>query len=378
MANQRDYYQVLGVPRSASQEDIRTKFRRLALEYHPDRNKDPGAQEKFKEVNSAYQALSDPQKRAQYDRFGHLGVGGGRGAGHGFEGAENFGGFGDIFDAFFGGFGARTRKAPQRGRDVHTATTVTFEEAVFGVGSEIEVERVEQCAACRGVGSEPGSSPEQCAHCNGAGQVRRVQRSIFGQFTQVGPCTQCNGEGTIITNPCSHCRGSARERRHRKIMVDIPPGVEDEMQVRLTREGDAGSNGGTPGDLYIELRVQPHEFFARRDHDILLELPINFAQAALGDELQVPTLNGPETIRIPGGTQSGAEFRIKGRGIPYSAKGRRGDQMVIVNVITPSHLDERQRRLFMELAETMGNGSKDDKGWFGKFKGALGKDGKGS
>ena len=378
MANQRDYYQVLGVPRNASQEDIRTKFRRLALEYHPDRNKDPDAQEKFKEVNSAYQALSDPQKRAQYDRFGHLGVGGGRGAGHGFEGAETFGGFGDIFDAFFGGSGARTRKAPQRGRDVHTATTVTFEEAVFGVGREIEVERVEQCATCRGTGSEPGASPEQCAHCNGAGQVRRVQRSIFGQFTQVGPCTQCNGEGTIITNPCSHCRGSARERRHRKIMVDIPPGVEDEMQVRLTREGDAGSNGGTPGDLYIELRVQSHEVFARRDHDILLELPINFAQAALGDELQVPTLTGPETIRIPEGTQSGAEFRIKGKGIPYSAKGRRGDQMVIVNVVTPSHLDERQRRLFMELAEAMGNGSKDDKGWFGKFKEALGKDGKDS
>ncbi|MFH1560774.1 MAG: molecular chaperone DnaJ [Chloroflexota bacterium] len=375
MTNERDYYQVLGVPRNASQEEIRTKFRRLALEYHPDRNRDPSAQEKFKEINSAYQVLSDPQKRAQYDRFGHLGMGAGRGAGRGFEGSETFGGFGDIFDAFFGGFGTRTRRAPQNGRDIRTTTTISFEEAVFGVDKEIEVGRVEPCSSCRGTGAESGSSPAQCPHCHGTGQVRRIQRSIFGQFTQVGPCTQCNGEGSIITNPCSHCRGSARERRNRKIRVDIPPGVEDGMQVRLTREGDAGSNGGMPGNLYIELLVKPHEIFQRRDHDILLELPVNFAQAALGDEFQVPTLSGPETIRIPGGTQSGAEFRIKGKGVPYSAKGKRGDHLVIVNVVTPKNLDERQRQLFAALAETMSNGSKDDKGWLGKIKDAMGKDG---
>jgi molecular chaperone DnaJ len=375
MTNERDYYQVLGVPRSASQDDIRTKFRRLALEYHPDRNRDPGAQEKFKEINSAYQVLSDPQKRAQYDRFGHVGAGAGRGTGHGFEGSENFGGFGDIFDAFFGGFGTRTRKASQNGRDINTTTTISFEEAVFGVDKEMEVERVEPCSTCKGTGAEPGSTPTKCPHCNGLGQVRRVQRSIFGQFTQVGPCAQCNGEGSIITNPCSHCRGSARERRKRKIRVDIPPGVEGGMQVRLIREGDAGSNGGQPGNLYIELRVEPHEIFLRKDHDILLELPINFAQAALGDEFEVPTLNGPETIRIPGGTQSGTEFRIKGKGVPYSAKGRRGDHLVVVNVITPKHLDEHQRQLLAELGESMSNGSKDDKGWLGKIKDALGKDG---
>ena len=375
MTNERDYYKVLGVPRSASQDDIRTKFRRLALEYHPDRNKDPTAQEKFKEINSAYQVLSDPQKRAQYDRFGHMGVGAGRGTGHGFEGSETFGGFGDIFDAFFGGFGARTRRAPQTGHDIHATTTISFEEAVFGVEREVELGRVEPCSRCKGVGAEPGSSPAQCPHCNGTGQVRRVQRSIFGQFAQVGPCTQCHGEGRIITSPCSQCRGSARERRNRKIRVDIPPGVEDGMQVRLTREGDAGSNGGTPGNLYIELKVEPHEIFHRKDHDILLELPINFVQAALGDELEVPTMSGPETVQIPAGTQSGTVFRIKGKGVPYSVKGKRGDHLVVVNVVTPKSLDERQRQLFKELADTMSNGSKDDKGWLGKIKDALGKDG---
>ena len=374
MTNERDYYKVLGVPRSASQENIRAKFRRLALEYHPDRNRDPGAQEKFKEINSAYQVLSDPQKRAQYDRFGHVRAGAGRGTGHGFEGAENFGGFGDIFDAFFGGFGTGTRRASQNGRDIHTTTTISFEEAVFGVDKEVEVERVEPCSTCKGTGAESGSTPTQCPHCNGVGQIRKVQRSIFGQFTQVGPCTQCDGEGSIITNPCSHCRGSMRERRKRKIKVDIPPGVDGGMQVRLMSEGDAGSNGGLPGNLYIELRVEPHEVFLRKDYDILLEVPINFAQAALGDEFEVPTLNGPETIRIPGGTQSGTEFRIKGKGVPYSTKGRRGDHLVVVSVITPKHLDDHQRQLFAELAESMRNGYKDDKGWLGKIKDALGKD----
>jgi molecular chaperone DnaJ len=375
MTNERDYYKVLGVARNASQDEIRTKFRRLALEYHPDRNKDPGAQDKFVEINSAYQVLSDTQKRAQYDRFGHVGAGGGRGAGHGFEGSETFGGFGDIFDAFFGGFGGRTRGTPQSGRDLHTTTTISFEEAVFGVEKEVEVTRVEPCSLCNGVGAEPGSSPTQCPHCNGTGQIKRVQRSIFGQFAQVGPCTQCSGEGRIITSPCSQCRGSARERRNRKIKVDIPSGVDDGMQVRLTREGDAGRNGGAAGNLYIELGVEPHEIFHRKDYDILLELPINFAQAALGDEFEVPTLSGPEIVSIPAGTQSGTVFRIKGKGVPFPIKGRRGDHLVVVNVVTPKSLDERQRQLFKELADTMSNGSKDDKGWLDKIKDALGKDG---
>ena len=374
MSSERDYYKVLGVPRNSSQEEIRTKFRRLALEFHPDRNKDPAAQGKFKEINSAYQVLSDPQKRAQYDRFGHLGVGSGRGTGHGFEGAETFGGFGDIFDAFFGGSAGRARKAPQVGRDLLTTVRISFEEAVFGVEKEIGVSRIESCSGCRGTGSELGSSPEQCIQCNGSGQIRRIQRSVFGQFSQVGPCTQCSGEGTIITSPCSQCRGSAREKQNRKIMVDIPPGVEEGMQIRLSREGDAGVNGGSSGNLYIQLKVGSHEFFHRRDHDIVLEVPINFAQAALGDELEVPTLRGTETVRIPAGTQSGALFRIKGQGVPYTAKGKSGDHLVVVNLVTPKSLDDRQRHIFEELAETMSNAPNDGKSWLDKIKSALGKD----
>ena len=373
MTTQRDYYEVLGASRNSSQEEIRTKFRRLALDYHPDRNKDPQAQEKFKEINAAYQVLSDPQKRAQYDRFGHAGVGAGNGGGRGFEGAENFGGFGDIFDAFFGGFGTRSRRAPQTGNDLQTNLTLSFEEAVFGVETDIDVSRVEVCSRCNGSAGEPGSSTVDCEHCKGTGQVRRVQRSIFGQFTQVGPCTPCNGEGRIITNPCTQCSGAGRERRRRKMKVDIPPGVEDGTQVRLTREGDAGSHGGLPGNLYIALQVQPHEVFKRRDYDILYDLPVNFAQAALGDEMEVPTLNGPESLHIPEGTQSGTVFRIRGKGVPYS-KSKRGDHLVTVNVVTPKSLDENQRQLLQELAKTLSNGSREDKGWFGKIKDALGKD----
>lgn len=370
MTTQQDFYGVLGVPRDASQDEIRTKFRRLALEYHPDRNKDPGAQEKFKEINSAYQVLSDPQKRAQYDRFGQNGPG----AGRGFEGTETFGGFGDVFDAFFGGFGGQAQSSAQAGRDVRTRTTLSFEEAVFGVEKEIDVSRVEPCGRCNGTASEPGTTPTQCTQCRGTGQMRRVQRSIFGQFTQVGPCTQCKGEGKIITNACTQCKGAGREKRQRKINVDIPPGVDDGVQIRLAREGDAGLNGGTPGNLYIDLRVLPHEVFQRNDHDILVELPINFAQAALGEDIEVPAISGKEKVHIPAGTQSGAVIRIKGKGVPYEAKGRRGDHLVVVNVVTPTSLDAGQRRLMEQLAATLGNGSSSDKGWLGKIKDALGKD----
>ncbi|MBI2855276.1 MAG: molecular chaperone DnaJ, partial [Chloroflexi bacterium] len=280
----------------------------------------------------------------------------------------------DIFDAFFGGFGNRTRRAPQRGSDVQTAVTLSFEEAVFGADREIEVERIEPCSQCRGDGSEPGSTTSQCSNCRGAGQVRRVQRSIFGQFSQVSICPQCSGEGRIITNPCSRCRASGREHRHRKIRVQVPPAVESGMQVRLTGEGNSGANGGPPGNLYVEIRVQPHEIFQRRDHDILYELPINIAQAVLGSETEVPTLNGTEPLRIPEGTQPGTVFRLKGKGVPYSPKGKRGDQLVVVNVVTPRSLDERQRQLFQELAKTLVNGSKEDKGWLGKIRESLGID----
>ncbi|MQF98444.1 MAG: molecular chaperone DnaJ [SAR202 cluster bacterium] len=353
MANQKDFYKTLGVNRQATQEEIKTKFRKLALEYHPDRNKDASAQDKFKEINAAYQVLGDPQKRAQYDRFGDVGIGSGGWNQGGFGGAENFGGFGDIFDAFFGGFGGTTANAPRAGRDIQTATTISFEESAFGVEKEIEVERVEPCGECQGLGSRPGTTPIDCSDCNGLGQVRRIQRSIFGQFSQSGPCVKCNGQGKIITDPCNYCKGSSRERKRRRIKIDIPAGIEDSMQIRLTRQGNAGENGGPPGNLYVELNIKEHEIFTRRENDVLLNVPINFAQAALGDELELPSLTGTTTLKIPSGTQSGTEFRIKGIGIPHMARSRKGDQLVIVHVVTPKKLSSDQKKLFDELSKTM-------------------------
>ena len=353
MANQKDFYKTLGVNRQATQEEIKTKFRKLALEYHPDRNKDASAQDKFKEINAAYQVLGDPQKRAQYDRFGDVGMGSGGWSQGGFGGAENFGGFGDIFDAFFGGFGGATTNAPRVGRDIQTSTTISFEESAFGVEKEIEVDRVEPCAECKGSGSKPGTAPIDCSDCNGLGQVRRIQRSIFGQFSQSGPCNTCNGQGKIITDPCTYCKGSSRERKRRRIKVDIPAGIEDSMQIRLTRQGNAGENGGPPGNLYVELNIKEHEIFTRRANDVLLNVPINFAQAALGDELELPSLTGTTTLKIPSGTQSGTEFRIKGIGIPHMSRSRKGDQLVIVHVVTPKKLSSDQKKLFDELSKTM-------------------------
>lgn len=374
MSSEKDYYRVLGVPRTASQEEIRTTFRRLALEYHPDRNKSPDAQAKFKEVNAAYQVLSDPEKRAQYDRYGRVGPSSGSGYGRGFHGADSFGGFGDIFDAFFGGSGGGARSSARPGRDIRSRVTLSFEEAVFGVEKEIELGRIESCGRCEGTACEPGSSREQCTPCGGSGQVRRTSQSIFGQFTQVATCERCKGEGTLASNPCTQCDGIGLERRQRRISVDIPAGVDNGMQVRLTREGDAGSRGGRPGNLYVDLVVKPHKTFSRKDNDILMELQINFAQAALGDEVSVPTLNGLQTLRIPGGTQSGTVLRIKGKGVPYSSGGKRGDQLVIVGVVTPNSLDGRQKELFEELSRTLSDASDKPKGWVGKVKDALGKE----
>jgi len=374
MTTQKNYYQVLGVSKTASQEEIRTSFRKLALEFHPDRNKDPKAQAKFKEINEAYQTLSDPNKRADYDRFG-TSSGANSQRARGFDGSDPFGGFGDIFDAFFDAFGNRSRAAPQQGSDILTEMTISFEEAVFGAGKDLEVGRVEPCGHCKGDGSEPGSQPSQCQNCNGMGQVSRVQRSIFGQFNQVSVCSQCRGTGKLITNPCRNCKASGREKRQRKITVQIPAGVEDGTQVCLPQGGSTGVNGGGPGDLYINLHVQPHELFQRRDHEILYELPINMAEAVLGLDANIPTLNGNENLRIPEGTQAGTIFRIKGKGVPYSQNGkRRGDQLVVVNVVTPRKINGRQRELFKELADTLGDSSNEGKDWLGKIRESLGMD----
>ena len=373
----RDYYDVLGVSRAASEEEIKKAFRKLAMEYHPDRNKNPDAEEKFKEVNEAYQILLDPQKRAQYDRFGHAGVtAGSSGFGRDFEGSDVFGGFGDIFDSFFGDFTGRSQqRRPQRGSDIQYAVTVPFEEAVLGTEREVEVTRTERCHQCRGSGSKPGTSPSTCSTCRGMGQVRRSQRSVFGQFSQVTSCPNCIGKGSVINTPCDNCRGAGTERRNRKIVVKIPAGVEDGMQIRLTGEGDVGTNGSSPGNMYVHLNVKQHALFQREGNDIIYELPLNFVQAALGDEVEVPTLNGGETLRIPPGTQSGATFRIRGKGVPHLNGHRRGDLVIPVKLQIPTALDSRQRKLLEELGQTLekpNDASSNDKGLFDKIKDAFG------
>ncbi len=348
MVSKRDYYEVLNVSPGASEEEVRKAFRHLALEYHPDRNKSPDADVRFKEINEAYQVLSDPEKRAAYDRFGHAGVGGNGGAGRGFEGVDTFGGFGDIFDAFFGGVGRRTAE-PRRGRDLEMGLTLSFEEAALGARREIEVSRTERCERCKGTRAEPGTSAVTCSTCHGSGQVRRSQQSLFGQFLQVVTCTTCGGEGKVVTKPCISCRGAGAERHTRKLGVNIPAGVDDSSQVRLAGEGDAGSMGGPSGDLYLAVHVKEHKLFRRQGSDLLLELPINFAQAALGDKVEVPTLQGKTTLEIAAGVQSGATFRIKGEGVAHLDRKGRGELIVTVRVVTPRSMNAETRRIFEDL-----------------------------
>ena len=350
MTTKRDYYEVLEVGKGASEEDIRKAFRKKAMELHPDRNKAPDAAERFKEVNEAYQVLSDPQRRGQYDRFGHAGVRNGPGPGPGgFDGADLFGGFGDIFDAFFGG-GAATRTRTRRGRDVAVSVGVSFEEAAFGADREIEVDRVDKCRACDGSRSEPGYHPQTCSNCKGSGRVRRSQRSVFGQFVTEATCNVCDGSGEEIAHPCAACKGAGRERNRRRIAVSVPPGIFNGAQLSLQGQGHAGENGGPPGDLYVEVRVARHDLFERAENDVLLTLAINFPSVALGDEIEVPTLDGPELLKVPAGAQSGDVLRMKGKGVPHLGRAnRRGDQLVTLRVKTPPKLSKRQRELLEEL-----------------------------
>ncbi len=350
MPTKRDYYEVLGIGRNATDEEIKRAFRKLAFKYHPDHNHDDRAGERFKEVNEAYEVLSDRDKRAAYDRFGH---GGAEGFfGRGFEGF-GFGGFGDIFDAFFGGAAAATRQAPRRGADLSYSITITFEEAALGCEKEVTISRTENCSLCQGVGCKPGSQPVRCPNCNGTGQVRRVQQSLFGRFTHTTTCKQCQGEGRIITEPCPQCRGTGKEKRKRNISVKIPAGVDNGSQMRLSGEGEAGTRGGSPGNLYITLSVEEHEFFTRYNDDILYELPINFAQAALGTEVEVPTLDSKTKLKLPAGSQTGQVFRLKGQGIAHLHGRGRGDQLVTLFVVTPDSLTEKQRQLLRELGESL-------------------------
>ena len=338
------------MPRHASDEALKRAFRKLAFQYHPDRNKDPGAEGKFKEINEAYQVLSDPEKRRRYDHYGRVDIEGG------FP-DFGFGGLGDVFESFFGGFGtpfARTaQRVPHKGDSLQSHLTLSFKEAVFGCSKEVEMQRIEFCSSCHGIGSKPGTNPETCPDCRGTGQVRRVQQSIFGRFTHITTCSRCGGSGTVISNPCPQCQGRGRIKVKQRIRVDIPAGVDDGQRLRLDGEGSAGLYGGPPGDLYVTFSVKPHNLFQRDDSDILYELSINFAQAALGDEIRVPSLDGRVDLKIPPGTQSGKIFRLKGKGIPHIDGKGRGDLLVKVDIITPQRLDKNQRRLFEELAKIL-------------------------
>ncbi len=359
-ANKRDYYEILGVSRNATDDEIKKSFRRLAKQYHPDANKEQGAEARFIEINEAYEVLSDQQKRTAYDRYGHAGVGNGAGAGF-----NDFGGFSnlnDLFETFFAGTaGGQRRSGTQRGADLRYELTITFEEAVFGCQKEIELPRWETCTTCRGNGAQPGTSTSRCSACQGTGEIRRVQQSIFGQFVNVTMCERCRGEGRVITTPCEKCRGQGRVRNNRRVVVNIPAGVDDGINVRVTGEGEVSARGGTPGNLYVILSVKPHPFFKRQGNDIIYELPISFTQAALGDEVEVPTVdNKATTLKIPGGTQSGRSFRLKSMGVPVVHSSARGDQHVIVKVVTPTNLTTEQRHLLEEFARLEKEQSEQD------------------
>jgi molecular chaperone DnaJ len=354
MMTERDYYEVLGVPRNASADDLKAAFRKLARQYHPDVNKAADAEERFKEVNEAYAVLSDEQRRAAYDRYGHAGVRGPGGAAPDFT--VDFSDFADIFGDLFG-FGrsaARQRNVPRRGADLQYQVDLTFEEAVFGVEKEISITRDEACRVCNGSGAEPGTTPVRCPTCNGSGEVRQVRQTLLGSMVQVATCPQCRGQREIINTPCRTCNGRGLETRTRQKVVNIPAGVDTGTQMRLAGEGQPGINGGPSGHLFIAINVQPHKFFRRRETDILLDLTVNIAQAALGAEVEIPTVDGPETLKIPAGTQPGKVLNLKGKGVPRLRASGRGDQKVIVNVQVPTNLTGEQRKLFEQLAQTMG------------------------
>ncbi|MAT97606.1 MAG: molecular chaperone DnaJ [Anaerolineaceae bacterium] len=362
MATQRDFYDVLGLSRNASKDEVKKAYRKLARQYHPDVNKENGAEEKFKEVQRAYEVLSDERKRNAYDTYGHAGVENGAGGFGGFEGA-GFGNISDIFEELFNagfGGGRRRRRGPRRGMDLRADLSITFEEAVFGVEKEIEVRRPEVCSTCHGSGAKPGSSPIACTTCNGSGEVRRVQQSILGSFVNVTTCSTCQGSGELIPEPCPTCNGQKQTMEVRSLTVKVPPGVDSDTQIRLTGEGGPGQDGGPAGNLFVVIDVQPHEFFKRRGEDIYLDLHINVAQAALGDSIMVPTLDGDEPLDIPAGTQPGKVIRLRGKGVPrLDRSGRgvpmgRGDQHVLIQVAIPKKLTDEQMEMFQELSRTLG------------------------
>jgi len=349
---EKDYYEILGVSRDASSEDVKSAFRNLARKWHPDVNKAPEAEEKFKEINEAYAILSDAEKRAAYDRFGHAGL-------NGMGGMPDFTNFdfSDIFEDFFGfatGTRRRSRNAPRRGADLSYAVQLEFDEAFFGVEKEIEITRDEVCSVCNGNGAEPGTTPIRCPNCNGQGEVRQVKQTFLGSMVQVTTCPKCNGKGEVIETPCHNCHGKGIERKTVKKVVPIPAGVDNGTQIRLAGEGQPGLNGGPKGNLYLEINVKPHKFFKRRKDDIILDLDINIAQATLGADIEVPTMNGSDKLKIPSGTQPGKVFVLRNKGFPHVRGSGSGDELVVINVEVPTRLTDEQKELLEKLADTLG------------------------
>lgn len=372
MAEKRDYYEVLGLQKGASEDEIKKAFRKMAMKYHPDRNPDDKeAEEKFKEINEAYTILSDPDKKSKYDRFGHAGVDPNAGFGGGGFGG-GFGGFEDIFDMFsgfgggFGGFGGHQQRAnaPRKGRDLQKAITITFEEAAFGVKKEIEITKYVKCSTCDGEGAKPGTSKRTCPTCGGSGQVSEARRTPIGVFQNVTTCHQCNGAGTIIDEPCSDCKGTGKVRKTIKLNIDIPAGVDNESVIPIRGQGEPGVNGGPMGDLYIVISVKPHKLFKRQGNDLYLEMPISFDQAALGAEITVPTLEGKVSYKIPAGTQPGTVFRLRDKGIKILRREAKGDLFVKVNLEVPTKLNGKQKKAISQMAEVVTEECYQKKGGF--------------
>ena len=375
--NKRDYYDVLGVEKNAAEAEIKKAYRKLAAKYHPDVNHDADAEEKFKEINEAYEVLSDPDKKARYDQFGFAGVdpnfaaGGGNPFAGGFGGFSGFGDLGDIFGDFFGGGATRGRSAssPRKGENVVVQVDLSFEEAAFGTKKEVSVGRIETCDRCGGSGAAAGTQAETCDRCGGSGQVHVTQNFMGMTMQSSAACPKCGGKGRIIRTPCTRCKGKGRIRRTQKITVDIPAGIDDGQTVRVREQGSAGANGGPNGDLLVAVSIRPHPLFKREGSNVLCEMPITFTQAACGAEIEVPTLDGKVRYSIPEGTQTGATFRLRGKGIPYVGYKNRGDQYVTVVVETPTHLTKEQKDLLRRFEEvTAETATPKRKSFFEKLK----------
>jgi molecular chaperone DnaJ len=376
MAEKRDYYEVLGIQKGASEDEIKKAYKKLARKYHPDMNPgDKEAEEKFKEVNEANEVLSDPEKKARYDQFGFAGVDPNYGAGAGggaYGGGFDFGDLGDIFGSFFGGgFGGGQRRnpnAPQRGESIRASVSVSFTEAAFGCEKSVTLERSEQCPTCKGNGCAPGTTPEICPDCHGTGTVQTRRQTPMGVFASNGPCRKCGGTGRLIHQPCPDCRGTGAVRKRKTIKVNIPAGIDHGQTISLRGQGNAGKNGGPAGDLLITVMVQPHELFRRDGVDVFCEAPITFAQAVLGAELEIPTIDGKVKYSIPEGTQTGTVFRLKGKGIPVLNGRGRGDQYVTVTIETPRNLNKEQREALRRFSETLGESNYEKRKSFFKKK----------